>query len=385
MTTAIITDINTRIHTLMMDLGQAKDIVGTSPDISPATNEAARELLRVEKLAVRDRQLNDKSWQTTKQTILTQLHHEILARFKQELEDTDTLYSKVLGINESMPDALDILNVRASSIGRIEPVIATMPWLVKDLIKMVNMPKYRRFDKRGKGIAVDNLRMALSFIGIENLKMVVPSMAMRRWLPQITDPYPSIKSRLWANSIGTAICCRKLAQLKGQDEGMLFTLGMLHNIGYIAVIRLYFRLFDQVLQEALKEAQDGQLKSEYDALRELQPDADFLRDLMMQYGAALSVKIIERMDMRRVYINHAMSEFAKDMPMTKMTPMAKILTQSVAYTRFRLLRDSKLITTDEAKQYLQHFHMPKGSLAILKSTNLGKLDLSMTTNTSDEN
>ncbi|WP_416307078.1 HDOD domain-containing protein [Neptunicella sp. SCSIO 80796] len=384
-TNAIITDIDFRINTMMMDLGQIKEIVNTGsidPD-NQAAAKAKRELLRIEKIAVRDRELNQRSKQSLLDSLLSQLHSELTVRLEEELLDEENIYKKVLGINENLPDVLDILSVKAASIGRIEPVIATMPWLVKDLIKMVNMPKYRRVDRKGKSIAVESLRMALSFIGIENLKMVVPAMAMRRWLPQITDPYPSIKSRLWDLSIGTAISCRKMAELVGQDQGMAFTLGMFHNLGTIVLVRLYFRLFELVLRDALKEAQDNQKKQEYDALRELKPNADFLRELIIQRASTISAKMIKRMDMRRVYISHAMGEYAEQAPIAEMSPMAKILSQASAYTKYRNLKEFKLITTDEAKDYLRCFSMPKGSLAMLKNTNLSKLDLTLN-QTSDQ-
>lgn len=381
-TIPIITDIDFRINTMMMDLGKIKDIINAENDAlsdaaSSTEDKAKRELLRIEKIAVRDRELNDRSKKSLLDSMLGHIHDELMVRFDAELLDEETIYRKVLGINENLPDVLDILSVKAASIGRIEPVIATMPWLVKDLIKMVNMPKYRRVDRKGKSIAVESLRMALSFIGIENLKMVIPAMAMRRWLPQITDPYPSIKGRLWDNSIGTAISCSKIAELVGQDKGMAFTLGMFKNLGSIVVVRLYFRLFELVLRDALKEAQDHQKKQEYDALRELKPNADFLRELIMQRSAGLSSKMIKRMDMRRVYISHAISEYAEQLPIGEMSPMAKVLSQASAYTKYRNLKESKLINTEEAKDYLRCFNMPKGSLALLKQTNLSKLDLTL--------
>src|SRR5690606_3642871 len=126
-TNAIITDIDFRINTMMMDLGQIKDIVNTGNPESASQSaaqqqKAKRELLRIEKIAVRDRELNQRSRQSLLDSLLTQLHTELMVRLEEELLDEENIYKKVLGINENLPDVLDILSVKAASIGRIEPV-----------------------------------------------------------------------------------------------------------------------------------------------------------------------------------------------------------------------------------------------------------------------
>ena len=102
----------------------------------------------------------------------------------------------------------------------------------------MNQPKYRRTDSKGKVIHVDSLRAALNRFGIENLNPVILSLAFRRWLPQITDPYPQIKNRLWEEALATSIISRKLAAIHKVNENHAFSLGMLSLLGNIVVVRL---------------------------------------------------------------------------------------------------------------------------------------------------
>ncbi|WP_088331400.1 HDOD domain-containing protein [Lacimicrobium sp. SS2-24] len=361
-----------------VDMAKQVSVADTdSPDtFLPAVEESGRQLLWVEKQAKRDKTLNQKHHQSFLDSLLDKLNQELLVRLEEKLEDTELLYTKILGVHENLPDVLDVMAVRASSIGRVEPLVATIPWLHTDLVKMINMPKYRRTDKKGKVTPVDSLRVAMSFMGIENLKMVIPALAFRRWTPQITDPYPSIKTRLWEQSIGSALSCKKIAEICELDAGQAFTLGMLHDIGKIVLVRLYFRLFEEVQRDAIAEAHAEKLKDEHSALYELQPSGAFLRDVLIKHGLALSSRLIERMDLRRVFIGAAMHEVADNKPISAMSDMGKVLAQGSAYSKYRLLKTYRLINIDEAKAFLKLFRMPPGALAALKVTDLRHLNLS---------
>lgn len=374
--------INHRFNKLITGLAEAQASLGADSDDAIAfdqseQNNMRRQLLRVEKQAIRDKELNQKSEQHYVNGIRDLVHASVLERMQERLDDEENIFLKVLGFDESLPELLDVLSVKASSISKIEPAAAAMPWLYDDLMKMVNMPKYRRTDARGKVIAVDSLRVALSFLGMDNLKMVVPSLAFRRWIPQITDPYPEIKSRLWEVAIGTAMSCKRIAEVSKLDEGHAFTLGLFHDIGKLVVTRLYFRLFDEQQREALIEAHETKKREEHAALAKITPSSDFLIQLMERFSPDISAQLIAKMNMRRVFIANAADEFARDLPHAEMSPMGRVLMQGTAYNRYRMLKAYKLITMDEAKAYLRHTQMPAGALSLLKTTDLRHLNLNM--------
>jgi hypothetical protein len=338
-------------------------------------SNARRELLRVEKQAIRDKELNKKSEQNYIDSIREMVHQSLQERLEERLKDIDDIYLKVLGVDENLPPLIDILSVKASSISRIEPAASAMPWLYDDLIKMVNLPKYRRTDSRGKVISVDTMRVALSFLGVDNLKMVVPSLALRRWIPQITDPYPEIKSRLWESAIGTSMACKTIAEVSGVDGGHAFILGLLQDIGISVLVRLYFKLFDELQREALIEAHHGKKREEHAALTKITPSADFLIYLIETYSSKLSYALISKMNFRRVVISNAMDENVSNVAITEMSSLGKVLSQGRAYSRYRMLKSYKLINMEEAKGYLRQFQMPPGALSALKTLDLRHLNL----------
>lgn len=372
-------EINARFNHLTISVRLAQKAMGMETESIAfeltEQSDARRKLLRVEKQAMRDKQLNQRSHQSFVNSIREMLHGEIVERLEKRLEDPDELFHEVLGFDDRLPELLDLLSTKACSISHIERSAASMPWLYDELIKLINTPKYRRYDAKGKVVVVESLKVALSFLGVENLKMIIPSIALRRCLPQITDPFPEIKNKIQEAAIGTAMSCKRLAQVSDVDEYTTFILGMLHDLGKIVVVRLFFKLFDEVQREALIEAQNGRKRDEHLALGEIQPSDDFISRLIDQYSYPLSANFIEIMNFKRLFVATAMNEFAENKAVIHMTPFGKVLSQAVAYNRYRTLKLSKMISMDEAKEFLRQFHFPKGALSVLKNTDLRELDL----------
>jgi len=372
-------EINARFNHLTVSLRLAQKAMGMEPESIAfeltEQSDARRTLLRVEKQAIRDKELNQRSHQSFVNSIREMLHNEIITRLKERFKDPQALFHDVLGFDDRLPELLDLLSTKACSISKIESSAANMPWLYDELIKLINTPKYRRYDAKGKVVVVESLKVALSFLGIGNLKMIIPSIALRRCLPQITDPFPEIKNKIQEAAIGTAMSCKRIAQVSDVDEFTTFTLGMFHDLGKIVVIRLFFKTFDEVQREALIEAQDGRKRDEHLALGEIEPSDQFITNIIDQYSYPLNAKFFEIMGFKRLFVTDAMNEFSQNKAVIHMSPYAKVLAQAVAYNRYRTLKSNKMISMDEAKEYLRQFHFPKGALSVLKNTDLRELDL----------
>ena len=105
---AISQTINTRYSTMMLDVLRIQDETSQTPD-DKATGQdieqghSGRSLLRVEKLARRDKELNRKSEQNYINGIRDLVHQSLNTKFEETLEDTEYLYEKVLGFEHKLP------------------------------------------------------------------------------------------------------------------------------------------------------------------------------------------------------------------------------------------------------------------------------------------
>lgn len=369
-----------RFNRLTLSLQGAQNAMGINSEQQIAAensiqNDNRRELLRIEKQAIRDKQLNQRSHENFVNSVRDMVLQEVFERVEKTIADEEFIFNKVLNFDERLPPLLDALSVKATSISKIEPLAADIPWLYDELIKLVNSPKYRRTDGRGKVLIVDTLKVALTFLGFENLKLIIPSLAFRRLLPQITDPFPEIKIRLWQSAIGTSKSCKKLARMVQVDSGQAFVLGLFHDVGKIVLVRLYFKLFDEVQREAMIEAHDEKKREEHSALMEIKPSDEFLTRLFDAFAGKLSASLITRMGFKRLFIANAMDDYVQHPAIANMSAMGKVLAQGIAYNQYRTLKQYKLIGMDEARDFLKQFYFPKGALSELKTVDLRQLDI----------
>lgn len=369
-----------RLNDLFIDIKIAQDNLAQEGQpkanaIEVEQQKTSRKLLTVEKQAIRERDLNQKMEINFLLSVSEQIDEEVELRMQPFLEDTEYLYEKVIGIDEDLPELLDIASVKAASISKAEPIASNISWLYNDLLKLVNQPKYQRTNSKGKVILVDSMRAGLGFFGIENLSMIVTSLAFKRWLPQITDPFPDIKHRIWEEALGTAISCKQIASISNINPQHAFCLGMLQALGKIVVTRLYFRLFEQVQQEALNETEKKRQHEEHKALQRVSPSGSFLVGLVNQYAFDASTRLVKHMNLQRIPILHAMLELNSDAPPPELSAMAKLLKQGQTYAQYRMLKRHKLITLEQSKELIRSAQMPKGSLELLKLTDLRSLGL----------
>jgi hypothetical protein len=372
--------IDQRFNQLFINVKEAQLSTSNEGGKAPSAIEieqskTIRSLLRVEKQAIREKDLNKKFEQKNLDEIRNHVDLEVEKRLIESLKDVDHLYTKVLQVDERLPELLDILSVRAATISKIEIAAEQIPWLFQDLIKMVNMPKYQRTNVRGRVVVVESLRVALNFFGIDNLKPVILSLAQRRWLPQITDPYPQLKISIREQSMATAMACKQIASLSKVDEAQAFSIGMLHIVGKVIVVRLYFRLFETVRREAIIEAQNAQKSEEHLALARIEPSGEFLNALLDELAMPVSSAIIDKMDLRRLFIANAMSEFANKTPLQEMSPMGRVLYQGHAYAKYRMSKAHNLLEIEQAKDFLRTLSLPQGALTLLKATDVRSLNL----------
>ena len=145
------------------------------------------------------------------------------------------------------------------------------------------------------------------------------------------------------------------------------------------VSKLYFRLFESVLREALVETQDAQKHDEHSALTRITPSGPFLNQLIDKYALGISTKLIDKMAMQRVFIANAMFEVANNELSADLSPLALVLKQGKSYAQYRMLKGHKLLDLQQSKDFIRTLRMPKGSLEVLKTTDMRSLDLGMNT------
>lgn len=331
-----------------------------------------RELLAVEEEANKNKIIEAHGQEHFKAQVMSKFFNKVSTQINKEFDNKEHLYSNILKIEDAAPSIMEILAVKAASINRITPLAKALPWLCTELINLVNKPQYRK----RSDVQVTEPNLALSYVGLDNLKLVMPTFMLKHWLPISTAPYPLMKRKLWNDSLSVALASQRLAKEQGLDEFTAFTAGMLSNLGLLAVTRGFLNTYNELYNEELRSAYENKDKRLHDVLVELDVSPELLLEQLIQRSSKVAADMVELMRFDRLQITEALFDLAYAININHMCPIAKLVTKAKAYIAFRSLAKEDLITPDEAKTLLTAGQLSTSDIALLKKSDIDHIKLS---------
>lgn len=346
-----------------------KLVVAAQQD-SEQTNRR-RELLAVEKQANKDKIIEEHGQNHFKTQVMTKLYNQVNTQINNEFDNKENLYNNVLHIEDAAPSILEILSVKAASINKITPLVKSLSWLSNDIINLVNKPQYR---KRAD-VQVTQANLALSYIGLDNLKLLMPTFILKHWLPGTTAPFGLMKRKLWNDSLSIALASKVLADKQGLDGFAAFTCGMFSNIGNLAVTQCVFESFNDAYKSQRREAYDSRDKRLHNVFVQLDMSPELLLEHLSNRSAKISADLVELMRFDRLIITEPLFDLAYGYKLKEMHPIAQIVAKAKAYVAFRSLAKEELIATDEAKLLLSKVRLTPDDIALLKRSDIDHIKL----------
>jgi hypothetical protein len=330
-----------------------------------------RELLSVEVQAEQEKIIAQHGEQHFRKQTEQSFFNRVRTKINSDFDNKEHLYHHILGIDDACPAILDILSARAASVNQIKNLAASLPWLVTDLINLVNKPQYlKRAD-----VQVTDAKLALSYIGLDNLKLVMPTFTLKHWLPKSTAPYGLMKRKLWNDSLSIALASRVLAKAQGLDEFTVFTTAMLSNIGRLAVTRCYLITFSDIYKKEVREAFESKDKRLYNVLTKIEASEELLLEQLVMRSAQLSADLIEKMQFKRLAITVPIFDLAYAESIEKMHPIAQIIAKTKAYVAFRVLVKEGLIDSEESKILFNVVNLTPAEITLLKKSDIDHIKL----------
>jgi len=330
-----------------------------------------RELLSVEVQAQQDKMIAEHGEEYFRKQTEVNFSNLVRTQINSDFDNKEHLYHHILGIEEACPTILDILSARAASVNQIKDLAASLSWLSTDLINLVNKPQYR---KRAD-VQVTDAKLALSYIGLDNLKLVMPTFTLKHWLPASTAPYGLMKRKLWNNSLSIGLASSALAKAQGLDEYSAFTTGMLSNIGKLAVTRCYLATFSEMHKKEIREAFQNKDKRLHNVLSKIETSEVLLLEQLTMRSSQLSADLIEKMHFKRLAITEPIFDLAYAESIEKMHPIAQLIAKAKAYVAFRSLAKEELINSDESKLLLSAVNLTAAEITLLKKSDIDHIKL----------
>ncbi|EKE84518.1 HDOD domain-containing protein [Idiomarina xiamenensis] len=329
-----------------------------------------RALLDVERISHQERERKRHARQRYVERISEELHSEVHRRVLLAIDDPESIRTKVVPMPENLPALLDTVSLRAASMAKIEALACDLDWFRDGLVRVVNNPPFvnRRKDKQ---MRLENLRVAMSFVGSENLRVLTPAFALQNWLPPATQPFTLFRRKVWEHSLQTAILSQAVAeQMSLRDPVLAYTMGMFHELGKIALTKLYLRIFDEVQREQALATINDHSPDRHNAIQKLIPDEQFLRDLMLALDKRVSYLTVQGWHLERLPISEHLLSYTQNQHIDDMSNYAKALAQANAYSEYRMLKQVDLVDKEDAAQLFKRYQISAEQISQLKHVNL---------------
>jgi HD-like signal output (HDOD) protein len=330
-----------------------------------------RELLNVEKEAQQEKIVAAYGEEHFQNQVTNTFYEQVRSQINKDFDNKIDLYHNILCIEDAAPTILELLYLRATSINRIQPLSSSLPWLAKDLISLVNKPQYRK----QADVQVNDAKLALSYIGLDNLKLVMPTFILKHWLPNSTAPYTLMKRKLWNDSLSVALASSALAQETKTDWYTAFTTGMLSNIGQLAITRYFLETYNNMHMKALHNAVENKDKVLHNVLVKIENSPELLLEQLTMRSSNLSADLIEMMKFDRLPITEAMFDLAYGENIDGMSPVAQIVAKAKVYVHYRSLIKANLINKSEIKLLFDSVKLSKKELSMLNKSDIDHIKL----------
>lgn len=344
--------------------------------------QARRQLLIIEEDAIKQRKLMSQQQEEFFQKIEAEFHTVLISDLAEKFDDTDYVLKKVLGYNLALGQLLDILYTESCSISRLEACVKQMEWLSQAVIRFVKQPKYRRFDSKGKLIVIENLRSALSFVGIESLRTLLPALIAKHSLPSKTELFPQLQQHMWEYTLGTGKACQAIAKTEGIKWYLGYNTGLLSTIGRNAITKIYLKYFDIKLREEVIIARKENNLVQAEALGNLIPSSKYLISLWQRYADQLTSNLVVELKCRWLMIGIGLEDYTQIKAMTitevkekKLHPLTNLLFRCRGYMHFKMMQENGLISKQAAIVYLKSRGIVSDNITLLKKTNLSGLSI----------
>jgi putative nucleotidyltransferase with HDIG domain len=184
----------------------------------------------------------------------TNLVPGLQASERDKLANRSIAISRLSKLPPFHPTVLRLLAVsteRDSAITDFEMVFQGDPALASHLLMVANSPIY------GFRNRVDSVRHAIALMGLEGVRSLAFTLAIGSYVrgPQTTAAVRSV----WNHSLATAVVAETIGAACGQNVPLLYTAGLLHDVGRLGLLSIERQRYAGVLQRTYFDLEESLL------------------------------------------------------------------------------------------------------------------------------
>ncbi|GGQ08493.1 HDOD domain-containing protein [Shewanella litoralis] len=279
------------------------------------------------------------------------------------------------GITESQILLLDLLLSPDLNLNRLRPIIEDNSWLCRDLINLINSPASRHRRPKNSDVQVTDIKLVINYIGLENLRLLIPYFCLRNWLPSGNANLLWITRKLWRYSIMSAIAAQALAELHDKEPSLTYTCALMYQFATSIILNQSGQIFEKTWGTWLREASQSRDKQVYDAIMATDFPAESVFEQVMQHGHTLNWQLLNLLKFEDSKMTRILKELDHDYHFSELSADAAIVAKASCYAKVLLLEEQQLIDPQEKRIMFDYYEFSAQELLRLKAQNFRKLDL----------
>lgn len=336
--------------------------------------EADAHKLDIEREAIAARLAKQTQARAAFEAISKQLRDTVSQSITYQLASPERVLAQS-GINETMMLLLELLLAKNLDINRLKPLIASLGWLCRDLTNVVNSPAFRARRTHSSDIQVTDIKLVINFIGVENLRTIVPYFCLRNLLPRGSATLLWTTRKLWRYSITCAIAANTLAQLHHSDIALIYSATLLEQLGTSVVLGLSAHAFEQTWGEWIREASNSRDKEIYDAVAATEFPAQRVFEHVLQHGHKLNWQLLSALKFEQSPLTVLLKELDQTLSYRDLSPNAALIARANCYAKVMLLEEMRQLDPQEKRLMFDYYEVSEQEVLRLKTQNYRKLDL----------
>jgi HD-like signal output (HDOD) protein len=205
-------------------------------DLSQGINRSAIDVPR----AFKDQLFKDSSDSTDP---FNELEKALYEQVTETLESSAEVSAFVPVLPRQMAAFLDEVAKEDTNFDRIREIVESDMSLAGETIRVANSPLYRR-----SVTEIESIGKAISMLGLDGVNLIASSLMMKQVLQIKSKELQQIGETLWKHCLECAEACRIING--GEDAFTAYLLGLVHDVGAVAIFSCYVNLLPNEQQEA---------------------------------------------------------------------------------------------------------------------------------------
>jgi hypothetical protein len=354
-------------------------IMGTSTN-TPVWDDPEPELeavafkLEIEREAALARIAKKQQSKLLAQQINGQLHMSLKAELANQLASAEVI-QHLSPVSDKHLLLLELLHSSKLDLSRLRPIIDGQVWLARDLTNMVNSPVFGARKPQNSDLQVTDLKLVLGYIGLDNLRLLIPFYLCRHWLPLGHTSLLWINRKLWRYAQIQGVAVRALAALHEQDGALLYSLALMRQLGASVILGIGAAIFEQLRGNWLREASKARDKELYDAVAVSEFPAAEICQQVAELGMQLNWQLPQWLgfaDSELVLQLRALQDLAG---FEQMSLTAQLVAKASCYAQGLLLEEANQLSFRDKQLLHSYYEMSEQELIRLQGQNYRKLTL----------